>query len=614
VQRLLRQCLQKDVAKRLRDIGDAIAEVELAASDVSRSQPAGAPRTRSGSRGSLIAGWLASVIVAAAAAALAVSFARPAPPEPRVHKFHLAVQADDGVIREPVISPDGRQIAYVGRSRIFVQSLDQWKARELAGTDSATRPFWSPDGAWLAYFRAESLLKVPVNGGPVVRVATLPAVQARLGIASGAWGEDGTIIVSIAGSLPPMRVPASGGDAVPMEGVLTKDMYDLHGLDPLPGGGVLAVVHRENASNAIGVLKDGRLTLIHEAADLEAPSYSSSGHIVYERHAPSAGLWAVPFSLERLEVTGDEFLIGEGIEPSVARDGTLSFLGQPETLVRQVSWFTMDGRVGAPLAEPREWSEGLAISPDSRRVLAATNDGIWAYDADTGARSRITNGRTDMMPIWVGRDSIAFVRTEGNDPVLVFKRLGSNEERILARRARFPHVTADARRISFNIDNGQRTAWQVGWIDLENGSEIHRLGEPHLGARFPSISPDGRLVAYISGEVGRDEVFLTTLPSGEGKWQISTEGGGWTRITPRGDAVVYGALDGNFMSVPITMAGGEVKIGQPRKPFEWGAGWHLYYDLARDGVRGVAAVPQGKSTDVASISVVQHWDREFMKR
>ena len=79
-------------------------------------------------------------------------------------------------------------------------------------------------------------------------------------------------------------------------------------------------------------------------------------------------------------------------------------------------------------------------------------------------------------------------------------------------------------------------------------------------AQDPQVSPDGQLVVYISGEVGRDEVFLTTLPSGEGKWQISTEGGGWTRITPGGDAVVYRALTGDFMSVPISTAGGEIKF------------------------------------------------------
>ncbi len=46
------------------------------------------------------------------------------------------------------------------------------------------RPFWSPAGDWIAYFRSETLLKVPISGGPVVKVANLAcrAVATRIGI------------------------------------------------------------------------------------------------------------------------------------------------------------------------------------------------------------------------------------------------------------------------------------------------------------------------------------------------------------------------------------------------------------------------------------------------
>ena len=68
------------------------------------------------------------------------------------------------------------------------------------------------------------------------------------------------------------------------------------------------------------------------------------------------------------------------------------------------------------------------------------------------------------------------------------------------------------------------------------------------------------------------------------------------------------------MSVPIGVTNGDVHVGQPKKLFDWGAGWHLFYDLSRDGKRAVVAVPLGDSTYVPSISVVQHWEREFVRR
>jgi hypothetical protein len=127
------------------------------------------------------------------------------------------------------------------------------------------------------------------------------------------------------------------------------------------------------------------------------------------------------------------------------------------------------------------------------------------------------------------------------------------------------------------------------------------------------VSPDAALVAYVSGEVGQDEIFLTQLPGGDGKWQISSEGGGRTRISPRGDAVLYRAPDGAFMSVPIARKP-EMSVGQPRKLFDWGAGWLPFYELTRDGQRGVAAVPLVERRSVQSLSIVQNWCLEFPNR
>ena len=298
-----------------------------------------------------------------------------------------------------MISPDGRRIAYVGRSRIWVQSLGEWKPRELPDTEAATRPFWSPDGEWIAYFRSEALLKVPATGGPVVRVCDLPAVQAPLGGNSGVWSEDGTITVSMSAG-PLLRVHSGGGRAE-----VSRPAAADRGARPARDRAAAERRHSRRRSSL-------RAAPTRSACSRTTRSTSCSRHrtsrfrrtgarrtdharrgrefLLYQRTAPNPGLWAVRFSLERLETAGEPFLIGEGTDLSIARDGTVAFLGQLESLARQVAWFSWDGRAGARIGEPREWAEGLAISPDGRRVLAAALDGIWAYDVETGARSRIT--------------------------------------------------------------------------------------------------------------------------------------------------------------------------------------------------------------------------------
>jgi Tol biopolymer transport system component len=616
--RLLRRCLQKDVSARLRDIGDALADLDAHRADDSVAPDAGISVARAGSprsgavpRPGRIVSWVATIAIASAVAAALGYVSRPAPEAARVQKFHLSIQEDGGEIREPVISPDGRRVAYVGRSRIRVQPLDEWGPRELAGTEAAVRPFWSPDGAWIAYFRSERLLKVPSSGGPVVQICVLPAVQAPLGQISGTWSEDGIITVGMAAGGPILRVPSGGGEPQPVASIPPEAAIDLHDLESLPGGALLTAVHRRAGIDAVGIVEDGSLRVVLEAAGVRHPAYTPPGYLIYERRAPNAGLWAAPFSIDRLQVTGEPFLIGRGTELSASRDGTLAFLGEPEGRARQLSWFSMTGSAGARIGDAREWSEGLALTPDGRRLLAAASDGIWAYDVETGARSRITTGPTDITPAWVDAVTIVFVRSEGTEPVVVMRDVGADShERPLARRSRFPSVTADGRRVVFNMQGSR--GWEVAWIDLDRPSELHRLGDTHAGARFPSVSPDGTFVAYVSGEVGRDEIFLTRLPSGEGKWQLSTEGGGWARVLPQGGGVVYRAPDASFMSVPVTV-GHEVRIGRPQKLFDWGAGWLPFYDIARDGTRGVAAVPVGRTMPVPSVSIVQNWHLEFLR-
>jgi len=623
VRAVLERCLEKDAQIRLRDIGEARIALGRPASETTMPVATSAPPP-SRARRALIG---TAILGVAVAAGLVGYFARPRA-EPVTRKFQVAVRSDGARIQFPVISPDGRRVAYVANSRLWVQSLDEWQPRELPGTDAAVRPFWSPSGEWVGYFRSEQLLKAPVAGGAVVLVARLPAVQAPLGSASGAWTRDGSILITLA-SGPVYRVADTGGDlAVVFQP--PREVGDLRSLNVLPGGGILATVRSSAASqpDAIGVVASGTLKTLLELSDVYRPRYAPSGHIVFERRSPAVGLWAVPFSAERLEVAGEPFLIGEGAEPSVADDGTLLFTPERGDQSMKLAWFSLDGRVGPTIAGPQPWREGLGVSPDGARLLASGEDGLWLFDVATGARQRITTSRSDVSPRFVGTTGqLVFVRGESGTPDMIMKPADAGgAEQVVARGARFPSPTADGRRVVFNLgamaaegsgsgDRPPRSQWEVAWVDLDTPAAIHRLGGAHRGARFPDVSPDGRLVAYVSGETGRDEIYLTQLPNGEGKWQLSDNGGGWVRISPRGDRVVYRALNGDMMSVALGRGDGNaVTLGRPEKLFTWGSGWAMFYDLAPDGQRGVAAMSEAQAQAISGLSIVQNWHSEFLAR
>lgn len=57
--------------------------------------------------------------------------------------------------------------------------------------------------------------------------------------------------------------------------------------------------------------------------------------------------------------------------------------------------------------------------------------------------------------------------------------------------------------------------------------------------RAGQISPDGRFLAYVSDESGREEIYVSAISGDGGKTPISTSGGRSPRWSPRGDDLFY---------------------------------------------------------------------------
>ena len=98
------------------------------------------------------------------------------------------------------ISPDGRNIAYTRvagtGSGLSVRASDQLEPHLLAGTEGASQPFFSPDGAWIGFFIGPQLKKVSLDGGTVVPIADL-----RGRVFGATWTSDDRIVVALSGKL-----------------------------------------------------------------------------------------------------------------------------------------------------------------------------------------------------------------------------------------------------------------------------------------------------------------------------------------------------------------------------------------------------------------------------
>jgi hypothetical protein len=102
----------------------------------------------------VIFGALAYRLILAPAARLETrSPVRFAIPEPKEAPFSTNIV-------EPLqaISPDGQRIVFRGQRQgqlpaLWLRSLDNLDAKELAGTEGATQPFWSPDSRFCRILR-----------------------------------------------------------------------------------------------------------------------------------------------------------------------------------------------------------------------------------------------------------------------------------------------------------------------------------------------------------------------------------------------------------------------------------------------------------------------------
>ena len=126
-----------------------------------------------------------------------------------------------------------------------------------------------------------------------------------------------------------------------------------------------------------------------------------------------------------------------------------------------------------------------------------------------------------------------------------------------------------------------------------------------LNERSATISPDGRLVLYVSDETGRDEVYVRPLAT-VGSVPVSVAGGSEPRWGPSGREAFYWAGD-SLYSVPISMASAPtvgvrrvVHVGEYfRETF------HSNYDVAPDGRTFVFV--RRASQHRSSVTVLVNW-------
>jgi serine/threonine protein kinase len=577
--RLLSRCLAKDPRQRLRDIGDAMLLLEDAA-----------PEARSARRPWLA--WSVAALTTLFGAFLAVVYFRETrfrqtPAQPRSVRFQIA-PPENSAGQEFQLSPDGRYIAFTtlgDRSGIWIRALDSLQSQSLPGTEGAVQPFWSPDSSFVAFFAQGKLKKVAVAGGLPQTICDYADALPT----GGAWSRAGTILFSSsAGGV--YRVSADGGVPAPIGKPAEKAIHLTQGFLPDGRHFLDAMLDRADISGLYAGSLDGTAPVrilpdLSQTVFVPPTAPGRSGYLLYRLENT---LMAQPFDPEGLRITGARFPVAEHLgfvlmgsmgstfagAFSASENGVLAYLSGEAQANQQLVWMDRSGKRLGPAGPPGAYGN-FRLAPDDKRILFVRRDDqslgyyLWVLDTTRGVTSRLTFGPASVfLPIWSpdGRRVLFASFLSASLDLYVKAATGAGQEELLVkmgtRTGWGTDWSRDGRFILYQ-GSGPRTGEDL-WIAPQFGD---RRPYPYLQSQFNeqegAFSPDGRWVAYVSDESGRNEIYAQAFPPSGAKFQISTGGGSEPYWRKDGKELFYVAANRNLMAVPVN-PGPMLEVGLPK--------------------------------------------------
>lgn len=311
---------------------------------------------------------------------------------------------------------------------------------------------------------------------------------------------------------------------------------------------------------------------------------------------------------------------------TVSDEGHLAYLPPGTVRTTSLLWSDRTGATTALDIEPGVFRRP-SLSPDGQRLAVDSHVGgelehdIWIFDLQTGTRTRFTFSGHNAAPVWTPdgtRIAFQWFQPPEIDVHSIYRK------RIDSAARPEPLVTMDYRTypVSWSAD-GTRLAFVGLHPDTQEDIWMLPIGAepvPVLATTFrehsPMISPDGRLLAYVSDESGREEVYIIRFPDGGEQHTISTSGGREPMWSRDGRTLFFRSVDGGEMWTANVELDPTFRAGRPEQLFT-----HTFfvdslrqqsYDVAPNGERFLMVEEAAGSAQTRAI-IVLNWIEEVKR-
>ncbi len=535
----LGKALEKLPADRF-DSAKSFAEALVNPAFTTTAVGAGLPSVGPPVRRSVLVPVLAAVAILATALA-AWGWLRPTP-RPPVARFLVSVPDDRpfavGQYMDVDISRDGTRFAYIGIGqdggrRVFVRDFNAFDVLPVAGSGNGDEFAFSPDGREMMV-RVDGELRRTGWLGETPRTI---ADSAGLGLV---WaGDDFVYYADLTGNL--VRTPAGGG---PVERVVEAPQQGVRQwTDILPDRRAGLFVEFPPA-----ILGLEPTIMIADFSTGSTRSLVRGVHAVYRFDRivflkSDGTVWAAPFDVDRLSFDREPIAVTHQVLRSsgqsratfaISSTGTFIHLSRPDRGIPPVR-VQRDGRE-TPYPFTLQFAFGPRLSPEGGRLAATLTDGsawdIHVVDLADGTTTRLTFDGANAYPEW-SPDGRRVAFTSLIDSVFQMRwrvaDASAPAEPLIRGPARPVEVAFVPGGRSFIMREGDRSSSDNADLIRYDVTGDSLVGTPltrtAANERAPMISPDGRYVAYVSDEGGRDEIYVRETRPSDNVWPVSRDGG-----------------------------------------------------------------------------------------